>query len=195
MSPYETVNLGGPIRFYTSRGLQRAARLESEEYARARSSLATFCVDGLPYGWTTEGHKAIVLAVRADSSPADGPFRNEPWVIGGKWDMVTPLPEFVHAKAQEELFDGTYDGNIAIGTPIGNQLFATGWGAGTDGPYGLQGVTLQFCYHIKLSKLFGPDSFRPNRHHSRYLILRAGRELPPLHPYIRDIITMSGWLQ
>lgn len=79
--------------------------------------------------------------------------------------------------------------------PIGNQLFATGWGKNTDGPYGQQGVTIQFCYRVILSEPIRADAFRLDRRHARYLVVRAGEPRPELHPYIRDVIELSGWLK
>jgi hypothetical protein len=135
-----------------------------------------------------------VLIVRGNDGPTAGPFRNEPWVIGGKWDMVTPWKAFVRAKVSQELFGGVLPGAISVDGPLGNQLFATGWGAGTDGPFGLHGVTLQYCYRVVIAEPIRPRDLRPDRHHSRSLILQTGDDRSALHPYIQDVIALSGWL-
>jgi len=192
--PYERREVDDAVRFYTSPGLRPGIRLGDEEYARARASIATWCLDGLPCGRTADGRPAIVLIVRGDDGPGAGPFRNEPWVIGGKWDMVTPWKAFVQRKVAQELFGGALPGSASIEGPLGNQLFATGWGAESDGPFGLRGVTVQYCYKVVLGEPIKPAELRPDAHHSRPLVLHPGDDVSALHPYVRDVIALSGWL-
>jgi hypothetical protein len=108
--------------------------------------------------------------------------------------MVTPWKTFVRAKAMAELFGGA-SVPLDVGGPIGHKLFATGWGKNADGPFGEQGMTLQYCYQVVLGEPLYQRKLRPDTNHSRLLVLRAGRSLPPLHPYIRDVIRLSGWLR
>src|SRR6185436_12686833 len=56
--PYERREVDDAVRFYTSPGLRPGIRLGDEEYARARDSIATWCLDGLPCGRTTDGRPA-----------------------------------------------------------------------------------------------------------------------------------------
>ena len=191
---YERRDLAPVVRFYTSPGLGPAAWLDDAEYARARAAIPCWCLDGLPCGRTEAGEPVVILVVRGDRGPGSGPFRGEPWVVGGKWDFVTPWEEFVRAKALAELFGGQYQGSLRVDGPLGNQLFGTGWGPDTDGPFGGQGATLQFCYRVILSEPVRAESLLPDRDHSRFLLVHAGQSLAELHPYIRDVIELSGWL-
>lgn len=191
---YERRELGPAVRFYTSPGLGHGAWLGDEEYARARAALPYWCLDGLPCGHTETGEPVVVLVVRGDHGPGDGPFRNEPWVVGGKWDFVTPWEDFVRAKTVAELFDGKYSGSLHVEGPLGNQLFGTGWGPNTDGPFGQQGATLQLCYRVRLSNPVMAATLRPDHDHAAILIVKRGQSLAELHPYIRDVIELSGWL-
>jgi hypothetical protein len=180
---------------YTSAGLDSAVRIVSAEaYAKARAAIPTWCLDGLVCARMPNSAPAVVLAVRSGDAPGNGPFRREPWVVGGKWDMVTPWRKFVRAKAIAELFGETAV-PLEIRGPIGNQLFATGWGKNGDGPFGEQGMTLQYCYQVVLRTPLDRGMLRLDGNHSRPLILRAGRPLPRLHPYIRDVIRLSRWLR
>jgi hypothetical protein len=180
---------------YTGPGLGSAARIASAEaYAKARAAIPTWCLDGLVCARTPDGAPAVVLVVRAGEAPGDGPFRREPWMVGGKWDMVTPWKKFVRTKAIAELFGGT-PLPLEVRGPIGNQLFATGWGKNGDGPFGEQGMTLQYCYQVMLRAPLERGMLRLDGNHSRPLVLTAGRPLPRLHPYIRDVIRLSGWLR
>jgi len=192
---YDLKEMNGPIRLYADPLQGPAERLDSQLYAQARATIPTFCLDGLPCGHTPDGKRAIVLILRSGANPGDGPFRNQLWVVGGKWDMVSPWDAFVRQKMVGELFGGTYDGVIDIRGAIGNQLFGTSWAKGDDGPYGHQGVTLQYCYQLVIQVPITEDSFRPDRNHSAYKIITQGDELPELHPYVRDVIEMSAWLQ
>jgi hypothetical protein len=108
--------------------------------------------------------------------------------------MVTPWKRFVRAKALAELFGGV-DLPLTIRGPIGPQLFATGWAAGTDDPFGQQGMTLQYCYQVVLTEPFDVGLLKPDVYHSPPLIVGVGQPLPLLHPYIRHVIRLSGWLQ
>lgn len=107
--------------------------------------------------------------------------------------MITPFETFVAERTIVELFDGTSPGKLSIEGPIGNQLFGTGWGEG-DGPFERHGVTIQFCFSVQLPVPITKDAFRLDRNHKDILILEQGKSLPSLHPYIRDVIEMSGWL-
>lgn len=187
-------DIADSVRFYASPELRPSLHLGDEEYARARASIATWCLDGLACARDTDGQPAVVLLVRRNDGPGSGPFRNEPWVIGGKWDMVTPWKTFVQRKVAQELFGGVLPGAVSIEGPLGNQLFATGWGAGPDGPFGYHGVTIQYCYKVVLAESIALRELRPDRDHSRYLLLRPGDDLSALHPYIRDVVVLSEWL-
>lgn len=194
IAAYERYQMDDAVRFYASPDLRPGIRLGDEEYARARASIAIWCLDGLVCGRTADGRAGVVLIVRGDGGPGSGPFRNEPWVVGGKWDMVTPWKTFVQRKVAQELFGGTRAGAVSVEGPLGNQLFATGWGAGSDAPFGFHGVTIQYCYKVVLAEPITPDALRPDQHHSRSLVLHPGDDLSALHPYIRDVIMLSGWL-
>jgi hypothetical protein len=163
------------------------------EYARAREALPVWCLDGLVCAKDLKGLPVVVLPIRRDRDPADGPFRNEPWVVGGRWDMVTPWQRFVVEKAAKELFGGRRPA-MEVKGPIGGQLFATAWGKNTGGPFSKQGVTLQFCFQLILKARLSPDRLRVDRCHSGLRIIRRGDSLSGLHPYIRDVIEMSRWL-
>ena len=182
------------VKFYASADLRPAIWLGDEEYARARAAIATWCLDGLACGWTVDGSPVVVLVVRGDDGPAAGPFRNEPWVIGGKWDLVTPWKTFVRGKVAQELFGGVLPAVMSVDGPLGKQLFATAWDAGPDGPFGFHGVTIQYCYKVVLAQRISPEDLRPDQHHSRYLVLHPGDDLSTLHPYVRDVVVLSGWL-
>ncbi len=188
-------DVGAPVRFYTYGGdLQKPAHLPPEQYAVARAGMPMVCVDGLACGRTPDGRPAVVLIVRATEGQMAGPFRGHPWVMGGKWDWTKSMPDFVRDKVASEL--GVAKDEIQVGSPIGNQLFGTAWAPDTDGPLGYQGVTLQFCYQVTLDTPLRDGAFRPDRDHSSYLILTAADPLPEgLHPYIKDVIQMSGWLR
>ena len=190
---YRAVDVDENVRFYTSGPLKKAQYLEGESFAQARSALPTWCLDGLVCGKTESGKNAVILLVRSDSGVSDGPFRNEPWVIGGKWDMVTPWKEFVRRKAAAELY-GLSDVDASVSGPIGNQLFATGFGPETDGPFGLHGITVQFCFHVVLNLPLDKETIKATGNHCGFLILTADEPLPDLHPYVRDVIELSGWL-
>ena len=194
IAAYERYEMDDAVRFYASPGLRPGIRLGDEEYARARASIATWCLDGLACGRNPDGRPAVVLVVRGDDGPGAGPFRNEPWVIGGKWDMVTPWKVFVQRKVAQELFGDALPGAVSVQGPLGNQLFATGWGAESDGPFGFHGVTIQFCYKVVLTAPIIPGDLRPDDRHSRSLVLHPGDDLAALHPYIRDVVELSGWL-
>ncbi|MCE5268409.1 MAG: hypothetical protein LLG00_11035 [Planctomycetaceae bacterium] len=133
--------------------------------------------------------------MRSDRGDAAGPFRNEPWVIGGVWDMVTEWKEFVRLKVLGELFSNDNAKDVLIDGPIGPQLFATGWASNGDGPFAYQGVTLQFCYRVLLSSVIRPDEFRPDSNHGKVQVITAWEACRGLHPYIRDVIHLSGWLE
>lgn len=180
------------VRFYAGPALRPPIRLGARDYARAQAALPTWCIDALPCGHTEDGQAAVVLVVRG-KGPGDGPFRGEPWVVGGKWDMVTPWKEFAKRRLVSELFNGRPASEVIVAHPIGNQLFATGWD-GADGRFGLHGVTVQLCYQAILTEPVSPELFRPDRNHSGCVVLRAGEAMPEVHPYVRDVIRLSGWL-
>ena len=194
IAAHERYPMDEAVRFYASATPRPGIHLGDEEYARARASMAAWCLDGLACGRGPDGRQAIVLIVRGDDGPGAGPFRNEPWVIGGKWDLVTPWKTFVQRKVAQELFGGVLPGAVHVEGPLGNQLFATGWGAGSDGPFGFHGVTIQYCYKVLLTQPITPRDLRPDRDHTRYLVLQAGDDLSTLHPYVRDVVELSGWL-
>jgi len=141
------------------------------------------------------GKHAVVLIVRSDGDAACGPFRNEPWVIGGVWDMVSEWKEFVRLKVISELFSGNAERGMAVDGPIGPQLFATGWGPDTDGPFGYQGVTLQYCYRVLLAATIRAEDLHPDPDHGHVKIITSAESCDDLHPYIRDVIQLSGWLK
>jgi hypothetical protein len=191
---YRRIDVSPSVRFYSSPGLKPAARLgTAEDYSKAREALPTWCLDGLVCVRDIHAEPFVLLAIRGDSGPEDGPFRGEPWVVGGKWDMVTPWEKFVVQKARKELFAGRPVG-MTVGGPIGGQLFATGWGKDTDGPFGRQGVTLQYCYQLVLKPTLTELPVRTDDAHRGYQLLSRAHSLSDLHPYIRDVIEMSGWL-
>ena len=193
---YFRKDVGPKVRFYASSSLEATVTLGSaEEYARARSAMPTWCLDGLVCGTTSDGRPAVVLVIRSGRGLESGPFRNEPWVVGGKWDMVTPWEDFVRHKVTSELFSGRFNGAMTVDGPIGDQLFATGWGRDTDGPFGYHGVTVQFCYRVLLSTPIEEKALQPSPNHSGYIILPAEAPFPALHPYILDVIELSGWLR
>lgn len=191
--PYLPIAVSPAVRYYASPGVVRAPRLTAEAYAEAREAIGAWCLDGLVCGVDERGAHAVVLAVRRDGAASDGPFRGEPWVIGGRWDLVTPWEEFVVVKARAELFGGRDVAMRAWG-PIGHQLFATGWGRDADGPFGRQGVTLQYCYQLTLDAPIDPATPAPDGAHASCRILGPADDLSALHPYIRDVIQMSRWL-
>jgi hypothetical protein len=192
---YQRREIDESVVCYTSAGAGAAARIKSAKaYATARAAIPTWCVDGLVCARLRDGTPVVALVVRAARAPGDGPFRGEPWVVGGKWDMVTPWKEFVRAKAIAELFGGT-NVPLHVRDPIGRRLFATGWGKDGDGPFGEQGMTLQYCYQVVLDESLDRRTLRADANHSRVLLLNAGRPLPRLHPYVRDVVQLSGWLR
>lgn len=166
-------------------------RLTDEEYARARAVLPVFCLDGLLCARDPQG-PFVVLAVRADRGPSSGPFRGEPWVVGGRWDLRTPWEEFVRRRAAAELFGGR-DPGLDVDGPIGDQLFATSWAAG-DGPFGRPGLTLQLCYRVISRAPPSRDLLQPDDRHCGLVEVRQGDDLERYHPYVRDVIERSGWL-
>ncbi len=185
-------DVGDALVLYTEPDQGPATRLDTaRRYAEARAAIPTFCLDALVCGRTVAGTRAVVLVVRSDDGETSGPFRDEPWVVGGRWDMVTPFETFVRDKAASELFGGTEPAAEVTG-PLGNQLFATGWA--TDGPYGLPGVTVQYCYQLVLADPLDSLVLRDDDAHAGLCILTADQPLPPLHPYIRDVIRLGGWL-
>lgn len=185
-------DVGEALVFYTEPGQGPATRLDTaRQYAEARAAIPTFCLDALVCGHTTTGTPAVVLVVRSATGESAGPFRDEPWVVGGRWDMVTPFEDFVRDKASTELFAGA-DPRCEITGPLGNQLFATGWA--TDGPFGLPGVTVQYCYQLVLADPLDSLPLRDDDAHAGILVLRADEPPPHLHPYIRDVIRFSRWL-
>lgn len=190
---YQRIDISPHVRYYASPGVGPAATLDAEDYARAREAICAWCLDGLVCAKDDSGRRVVVLAVRGGAKPADGPFRGEPWVVGGRWDMVTPWERFVVEKARKELFGGA-PVEMAVSGPIGGQLFATGWGKQTDGPFGRQGVTLQYCYRLVLKDALTALPLRPDAGHSSIRILSGADDLSELHPYIRDVIELSGWL-
>ncbi len=192
---YEDKFVSESVRYYASSGMLPRARLGSREYARARSAIPTWCLDGLVCGTTELGKHAVVLIVRSDKDEACGPFRNETWVIGGVWDMVTEWKEFVRLKVKGELFSGNGERGLVVDGPIGPQLFATGWGPNTDGAFGYQGVTLQYCYRVLLTTTIRPEDFRPDSDHGQVKIITSWESCHNFHPYIRDVIELSGWLK
>lgn len=109
--------------------------------------------------------------------------------------MVTPWKEFVRTKVALELLGGSSADGLTVDGPIGNQLFATGWGRGTDGRFGMHGVTIQFCYLVSLPSHIGKHVLRHDTNHSGCLVLTRDSSLADLHPYIRDVIELSGWLR
>ena len=192
---YKPINISPIVRYYASPGIASGARskLQTEEYAKARETIPVWCLDGLVCAKDAKDRPVVVLVVRRDKDPSDGPFRNEAWVVGGRWDMVTPWEQFIREKAAKELFGGRRP-KMEVKGPIGAQLFATGWGRNTDGPFGRQGVTLQFCYQLILKGRLSPNQLRPDGRHSGIRIFGRGDSLSGLHPYIRDVVQMSGWL-
>jgi hypothetical protein len=200
MSSHEERPVGSGIRFYAPAGLQKATFLEPpERYAEARSAIPMFGLDGMPCGMTPEGKRAVVLLKRKRGNMSDGPFRGEPWFTGGKWDMVTPFEEFVREKTIAELYGAAIPESqlrkhvLKVEGPIGHQLFGTGWEA-SDGPHGKQGVSIQYCFQVHLPMLVTETAFSLDQNHEKLLIVKEGEPLPKLHPYIRDVIEMSGWL-
>lgn len=191
---YYPVDVSPAVRFYASGKIERAPRLSAEVYARAREAIGAWCLDGLVCARSTRGKRVVVLAVRKVGGEAEGPFRGEPWVVGGRWDLVTPWEQFIVAKARQELFGGRAV-RMSVSGPIGNQLFATGWGRRTDGPFAMQGVTLQYCYQLTLRGVLRPAMLRPDKGHHSVVILTAEDDLASLHPYVRDVIELSGWLK
>lgn len=199
---YEWADIGLPNgRFYTSPHQGSAARLDPEAYATARAAMPIVCLDALVCSHLDDGTRAVVLLERSDEGLADGPFRGEPWVMGGKWDMKSPLPEFMVNKVKAELFGNTEPPSTACSMAfrgfIGGDspyVFGTGWGQGTDGPFGQQGFTVQWCGIVHLDRI-DTDSFRPDRDHSRYLIVKKGDGITDFHPYIADVIALSEWLK
>ncbi len=191
--PYHAVQVSPAVRYYASPGVRRATHLPADVYAQAREAIGAWCLDGLVCAVDDAGQRVVVLGVRRDTGAADGPFRREPWVVGGRWDLVTPWEQFIVDRARKELFGGRAVEMTAAG-PIGNQLFATGWGPNTDGPFGRQGVTLQYCYQLILQAPIAAARPEPDEGHSSVVVLKRDDDFSTLHPYIRDVIELSGWL-
>ncbi len=189
---YERRDVGDALVLYTVPDQGPAGRLPTaRQYAEARAAIPTFCVDGLVCTRSADGVPVVVLLRRATEGEAAGPFRGEPWVVGGRWDMITPFEPFVRAKASAELLGGATP-PMEVSGPLGQQLFATGWAA--DGPFGQQGVTVQYCFQVVLDVPVEELRPRADAEHSEVVVLRGDRPLPPLHPYVRDVIELSGWL-
>lgn len=189
---YERRDVGEALVFYTVQDQGTARRLPTaRQYAEARAAIPTFCLDGLVCGRAADGVPVVVLLRRASGGEAAGPFGGEPWVVGGRWDMVTPFEPFVLEKASRELFGGAAP-PMEVSGPLGRQLFATGWAS--DGPYGQQGVTVQYCFELVLEGSLDVLAPRADADHSEVVIVRGDRPLPPLHPYVRDVVELSGWL-
>jgi len=173
-------DVGEALVFYTEPGQGASRPLpSSRDYAAARAAIPTFSLDGLVCGRTADGVPAVVLLRRAAEGDAAGPFRDEPWVVGGRWDMVTPFEQFVRRCASQELLDGA-DPPMEVSGPLGPQLFATGWDS--DGPYGQQGVTVQYCFQVVLNEPLEALGPRADAAHSEVIVVRGDRPMPRLHP-------------
>ncbi len=199
MPLYPTVktDLGGGIAYYHPPQMEPVGRFDTtREYAEAREKMAMVCVDGLPCGYTENGTPAVALVIRADTEESDGPFRGQPWVVGGKWNWIDTFCDFIRKKAKAELFRGTYDGEIEVPTEsIGGKPIMVAWGRGTDGPYQLPAVSFQYCYRVILKTPFSEKNFSPDQNHTGHVIVRPQDNIDHLHAYVRDLITMSGWLE
>lgn len=194
MQTYEKKDLFG-VTHYHDVNAPPQEKLSPWEYAIGRSGIPCFCVDGVPCGRLEDGTKVIVLINRAGHTKESGPFREQLWIVGGKWDGITPFDEFLRMKARGELFGDSYDGSIDVHpAPLGNKPFATDWSQ-EDGPNGFGGLTIQLCYMLEFQRPFAPNSFRPDKNHGHYQVVRARETLPELHPYIRDMIALTGWLE
>jgi len=192
---HHQVDISPLVTFYSNGPLDAGVRLEDEEYARARSNMLTFCLDAVPCGRLKNGTPAIALVTRAAVGQRSGPFRNEPWIVGGRWDMQTPWEEFIVGKLKGELLGGQTELQVQIDGLVSPKLFATGWAANTDGPFGYQGLTLQYCYRAIIGTPLDELVMKPDRDHSEVTLLTAASPLPALHPYIAEVIKLSAWLE
>ena len=183
--------------YYHPPEMEPVGRFETpKQYAEARANMAMVCVDGLPCGYTEDGTPAVALVIRADGKESDGPFRGQPWIVGGKWNGVDTFCDFIRTKAIGELFGGHYDGEVDVPTEsIGGKPIVVAWGCDTDGPYGLPAISLQFCYKVIFRKLFSSEQFSPDQNHTGHVIVRPQDNIDHLHAYVRDLIVMSGWLE
>ncbi len=189
--PLEETTLG-PMMFFKGAGFTKGPWLSDELHALARSVFGAWCVDGVACGYTLQNVPAVALINRRKDRSTDGPFKGEPWVIGGRWDNVTDFPLLMERKVRQELFRGAYDGKMLV-EQMHDLPIMVAWGPG-EGPLGHQGFSSQFVYRITLDIPFEPESFQPDEHHDGVLILKRGDALPPLSAYVRRLLEMSKWL-
>jgi hypothetical protein len=133
---------------------------------------------------------------KTDKEESDGPFAGQYWIVGGKWNWVDTFSEFIRTKAIGELFNGNFNRD-ELYVPegfIGGMPIMVGWSAGENSPYGLPGVSWQCCYQVIFKNRIRKEMFKLDENHEDYVFIRPGDHLAHLHPYVRDVIQMSGWL-
>lgn len=183
----------GPMIFFKGAGFGKGPWLTDETHALARASLGAWCVDGVVCGYTKDKTPAVVLINRRADRVTDGPFKGEPWVIGGRWDNVTDFPALMEKKVRDELFSGKFDGKMTVEL-MQEQPIMVAWGPG-EGPLGHQGFSSQYVYRVTLDIPIEPESFRPDENHDGVTILKQGSALPTLSDYVRHLLDLSKWLR
>jgi hypothetical protein len=189
--------VGAGLPFYRPTHWEAAGRFDTtKQYAEARTAMAMVCVDGVPCGYEEDGTPVVVLVLRKDKEESDGPFAGQYWIVGGKWNWVDTFSEFIRTKAIGELFNGNFNRD-ELYVPegfIGGMPIMVGWSAGENSPYGLPGVSWQCCYQVIFKNRIRKEMFKLDENHEDYVFIRPGDHLAHLHPYVRDVIQMSGWL-
>ncbi len=194
---YIEVDMGGGVTGFLPKDWEPAGQLQPQLYAEARAGMGMVCTDVLPAGILDDGTPVVILINRSSQGEFAGPFRGEPWVVGGKWPWSYTYAEGVLPKLEVELFGGRdMTGKIVIHDKksIGGRQYVTGWASGEDGPLGLPGATQQPCFLAEIEGVLQLGMIRPDKDHKGYKLITPDDPLDDLHPYVRTVIQKSGWL-